>query len=61
VIGYAFEIALALDADHGLPVEAEHHRVGHGHDLHDPAVDETLYALPDGSLGQADSLADRGV
>jgi hypothetical protein len=42
-------------------VEAEHHRVGHGDDLHHTGVGETLHALADGGLGQADGLADGGV
>ena len=51
----------ALDADHGLPLKTERHWIGHGGDLHDPAVDETLHPQPGASLGQADSLADGAV
>src|SRR5262249_45753455 len=59
--GYLFEVAAALDADHGLPVEAQRHWVGHRDDLDDAAVDQKLHALPDAGLGQADRLPDRGV
>jgi len=61
VVGHPFEVAGALDADHGLPAEAERQRVGHRDYLHDPAVHQPLYPLAHRGLGQADHLADRRV
>ena len=61
MVGDPLQISFALDADHGLPVETERHRVGHGHDLHDAAVQQPLDPLPDGRLGKPDGLADGRV
>src|ERR1022692_668627 len=61
VVRYPFEVAGALDADHGLPPESERQRVGHCDYLHDPAVDQSLDPLAHRGLGPADYLADRWV
>jgi hypothetical protein len=55
------QVAAAAYANHGLARETQRQRVGYRHDLHCANVDETLDALPDGSLGQPDGLADRCI
>src|SRR5580700_4395396 len=61
MVGDLLQVPAALDADHGLPAEAEHQRVGHRDDLHDPGLDQPLDPLPDRGLGEPDRLADGGV
>src|SRR5262249_56412673 len=60
-VGYRAHVAGHLDTDHHLAREAEHERVGDGHDLHDPGVEQALYPLPHGCLRQADDLRQTGV
>ncbi|GAA3136129.1 hypothetical protein GCM10020001_068400 [Nonomuraea salmonea] len=50
LVGDRLQVALAVDADHGLAGEAERERVGDRDDLHDPGVLQPLDALPDGRL-----------
>ena len=60
-VGDALDVALDVDADHGLAAEAHLERVGDRDDLHDAGVEQPLHPLAHGGLGQADGLADRGV
>ena len=48
-------------ADHGLPIEAELHRIGDGDDLHDAGIGEFLHALAYCGLAESDGLADLGI
>src|SRR4051812_7939759 len=49
------------DRHRGHHPETEGDRVGYGDDLQGSRVDQRLHPLPDGGLGQADRVTDRGV
>src|SRR5882757_3228327 len=54
--GELAHIAVDLDPDHGLTVEADPEWIGHRDDLHHPGVEEALDPLPYRRLRQADRL-----
>ena len=60
-LGDRVHVAGGAHADHRLPLEAHLERVRHGDDLHDVGLEESLHALADGGLREADLLGDRGV
>ena len=61
LVGHDANVAVDTDADEGLSGEPELQRIGHGDDLHDAEVSQSLDPPPHRSLRDANGIGDLAV